>query len=80
MSQEALWTYNMTKVGWFHDVLSFATVWKSIPHATLNKVFYDNTRKTCNVYKKKDGNEIRINALSLFLHNVSPQWEDEVNK
>jgi hypothetical protein len=72
----------MTKVCWFNDILSFAQAWKSIPHSNLDKVFYDgNKKKTVNIYKKSaEGNEFRINALSLFLHNVKPEWEDEVNK
>ena len=80
MPQDQLWKYNMTKICWFNDILSFAQAWKNIPHATCAKIFYDNTKKMCNVYRKADGNEIRINALSLFLNNVMPEWEDETNK
>ena len=33
------------------------------------------------IYKRPgDGSEIRINALSLFIKNVEPKWEDYTNK
>ena len=71
---------NMKKVACFNDLISFATAWKNMPHSHMAKLFYDHQTGSVPFWKKGEESEIRINALSLFMANVKPEWEDEVNK
>merc|ERR1740139_1321864 len=71
---------NMKKVACFNDLVSFAQAWKNMPHAHMAKLFYDHETGSVPFWKRGEDSEIRINALSLFMANVKPEWEDEVNK
>ena len=51
-----------------------------MPHSQMEKLFYDHETSSVPLWKKDEETEIRINALSLFMANVKPEWEDEVNK
>ena len=46
----------------------------------MAKLFYDHETGSVPFWKRGEDSEIRINALSLFMANVKPEWEDEVNK
>ena len=70
---------SMAKVCWFNDLISFSVAWNSIPHRELTNIFFDSNRglvKNVIVNEK----ETRVNGLSLFLNEVHPSYEDEVNK
>ena len=69
----------MSKVCWFNDVVSFSVAWNTIPHKKLNDVFYNSDVKQVK-YAVVNGKDTRINALSLFLNEVHPSYEDVVNK
>ena len=74
---------SMAKVCWFNDLMSFTVAWNSIPHKSLTNLFYDSERKEVKYVKvklEKEEKETRINGLSLFLNEVHPSYEDEVNK
>ena len=69
----------MSKVCWFNDLLSFSVAWNSIPHRKLTDVFYNSEIKKAK-YAPVTGELTRINALSLFLNEVHPSYEDVINK
>ena len=70
---------SMSKVCWFNDLMSFSVSWNTIPHKKLSDVFYNSDSKTVK-YVNVNGKDIRINALSLFLNEVHPSYEDVINK
>ena len=69
----------MMKVCWFNDVMSFSISWNSIPHKNLKNLFYNAENQKVK-YMMINNKETRINGLSLFLNEVHPSYEDEVNK
>ena len=69
----------MSKVCWFNDLMSFSVSWNSIPHKNLTNLFYNSDSKTVK-YVDVNGKPTRVNALSLFLNEVHPSYEDVVNK
>lgn len=72
----------MKKVAWFDDAISFALAWNNIPHRDINNFFFDQDKgvfTAYNVNNVPEAPEKRFDGLSLFLDNVIPAWEDEVN-
>jgi len=69
----------MTKVCWFNDLISFSVAWNSIPHKDLTNIFFCHDKGLVK-YVKVNGQDTRINGLGLFLNEVHPSYEDEVNK
>ena len=67
------------KVCWFNDLMSFSISWNSIPHKNLKNLFYNAENQKVK-YMMINNKETRINGLSLFLNEVHPSYEDEVNK
>ena len=70
---------SMMKVCWFNDLMSFSISWNSIPHKNLNNLFYNHDKGMVK-YVTVNGSPTRVNGLSLFLNEVHPSYEDEVNK
>ena len=70
---------SMMKVCWFNDLMSFSISWNSIPHKDLKNLFYNAENQKVK-YMMINNKETRINGLSLFLNEVHPSYEDEVNK
>ena len=69
----------MAKVCWFNDVVSFSVAWNSIPHQKLTNIFFDADQGLVK-YVMVNDKETRVNGLSLFLNEVHPSYEDEINK
>ena len=69
----------MAKVCWFSDIISFSVAWNSIPHRKLTNIFFDSDYGQVK-YVMVNDKETRVNGLSLFLNEVHPSYEDEVNK
>ena len=69
----------MRKVAWFDDVVSFAEAWVNLQHRDINNFFYNEDAKTINVHMI-DGEEKRVNGLSLFEYGIEPKWEDPINE
>ena len=69
----------MMEICWFNDLTSFSVGWNSIPHKELRHIFYNGDVQKVR-YHMVNGKETRINGLSLFLSELHPSYEDEVNK
>ena len=41
----------------------------------MAKLFYDHETGSVPFWKRGEDSEIRINALSLFMANVKPEWQ-----
>ena len=69
----------MRKAAWFDDVVSFAEAWVNLQHRDIHNFFYNEESKNINVHLI-DGEEKRINGLSLFEYGIEPKWEDPINE
>ena len=69
----------MMEICWFNDLTSFSVAWNSIPHKELKAIFYNGDVQKVRYHQVND-KETRINGLSLFLAELHPSYEDEVNK
>ena len=67
------------EICWFNDLASFAVAWNSVPHKDLKQIFYNGDQQKVR-YHMVNNEETRINGLSLFLSELHPSYEDEVNK
>ena len=72
----------MTKLGWFHDYITFWQLWQMLPITKLENYFYDkanNQMPLFSVTKEGETTMKRISSLSFFQSGIKPQWEDPVN-
>lgn len=69
----------MRKVAWFDDVISFSEAWVNLQHKDIHNFFYNEVKKNINVHTI-DGDEKRVNGLSLFEYSILPKWEDPINE
>ena len=69
----------MMEICWFNDLTSFSVGWNSVPHKELKAIFYNGDIQKVRYHMVND-KETRINGLSLFLSELHPSYEDEVNK
>lgn len=69
----------MRKVAWFDDVISFSEAWVNSQHRDIHNFFFNEETKNINVHLV-DGEEKRVNGLSLFEYGINPEWEDPINE
>ena len=77
-SQAQSWENKMKRVGWFDNLLNFAQVWNSVPHARPSEILYD--QDVFKVFQDGEGSKYMVSAINLFKTGVIPMWEDEKNK